>query len=246
MISSHTEYLRLVRRCFASAFISSMTDRALRIKSILRARSEFSASKTSFTCAVAASLPFARRIASPPIPTSAVGKTRTSTSPIWGCAPFVTQSWKAGDTVTGCGSGAGLRRARLPRWSCPTRCAAGDRRDPVGADDLGRGADQVGDDRVEPLVDLGLRGVAQVHGLGVCERAERARLVILGDGARGFPETLAGLLDQNRAVPGECRGLEQGGAVLGVVLLGDAAADRVVAVSPGLLLERHRRASVRC
>ena len=103
---------------------------------------------------------------------------------------------------------------------------------PAGTDELGWSADQDGDERVEPLVDFGLRGVAEPGAFGLGQRSEGTRLIVPGGDPRRRTRTLAGLLDQDGAVPGEGRGLEEGGAVLGVVLLGNAAAERVVAVPP--------------
>ena len=130
----------------------------------------------------------------------------------------------------------GLGAARVPHGGAPQGVPLGARQCAVGGGQLGRGADEVGDDRVEPLVDLLLRGFAQLargRVLGLRQRGEAAGPVVPGDdlmlarlcGRRG-------LLGQDGAVPGEV-GLLGDVPVGGEPLLGDPAPERVVTVTPG-------------
>lgn len=104
-------------------------------------------------------------------------------------------------------------------------------------DEVGGGADEVGDDGEETAVDLGLVGVwreggrEDVFGLGDGVEA----VVVPGEGVgAGQVGAVGGLFDEGGAVPGEVGPLGDGFAVVGQALFGDAAAERVVLVVPGV------------
>ncbi len=103
----------------------------------------------------------------------------------------------------------------------------------VGVDQLGGGADQVGDDRVELFVDPFLGGVAQPSSFGLGEWTEAAGFPVPHGGpTRRVRAAGVGLFGEHDAVPGEGDLLGDTGAVGAEALFGDAPAQRVVTVAP--------------
>ncbi|MEV6319250.1 hypothetical protein [Streptomyces sp. NPDC051776] len=89
-------------------------------------------------------------------------------------------------------------------------------------DELGRCADEVGDDREEAFVECFLICVGSGFALGLGQGGEA--VVVPGEGEGfGAAESVRGLFGEGGSVPGEVSFFEDGLLVVGEALLGGAA-----------------------